>query len=90
MSLRKAADQLGSIPFVLYGAVLWTVVIGVSVATTMQPATYDAGVGGYVGQTFYSGLIGLGVLAVFASILLYLVSEAGQEGPAPETFPPEE
>ncbi|MFC7199878.1 hypothetical protein [Halospeciosus flavus] len=91
MSIRNAVDQAGFVTFAVLLGLLWTVVVGLNVASTMLPATASTGtIGQYVGQTFFPGIVGLAVIAVLAGGLLYLASELGQGEPTAETFPPEE
>lgn len=91
MSLRNAFDQAGLvIPFAVMLALLWTILVAVEVAGTMQPYLTNVGVGMWVGQSWIAGVVGLCVLAVLGVALAYLSSEFGESEPTPQTFPPEE
>lgn len=86
MSMRSAVGQMGWIPVAGLLVLLWAIVTAVNLVGTMQ--SY-AGLGGaYVGQTFVGGAMGLLVLLGFAAAVMFVYGEMGEDGPAPESFPP--
>jgi hypothetical protein len=87
MALRNAIGRLGWIPIAVLLVLLWTIVTAISVTGMMH--SYAGLDGGFVGQTFLGGAVGLLVLLGFGTAVAYLYDEMGEDEPAPEPFPPQ-
>lgn len=93
MSLRTAGKQSPVLlaALILIGA--WVVINALRVYETMEPIWADGGgveiVGGAIGQTWFSGLVGLLVMLAFIGLVITLYSALSETHPAPERFPPE-
>lgn len=91
MTLRTAIGQSWYVTAFVLLLAGWVVVKAGDVFAAIQTLwTLSPGGGQAVGQVAASGLVGLGVLAVFLALLVGLYGEIGEASPAPSTWPPEE
>lgn len=86
MGVRTSLRNSGLITFALLLAGLWVVVVAVDLAGLVERAF---AAGETVGQTAFSGLLGLVVIAVFLGLAFVLYGELSETEPAPSTWPPE-
>ncbi|WP_458210014.1 hypothetical protein [Haladaptatus sp. NG-SE-30] len=86
MSLRTAERQS---PLLVAAVIViggWVILSALHVYNTMPPIWGgEAG----VGQTVFSGLVGLLVLAVLFALIVGLTGALSESGPVPNRFPPE-
>lgn len=85
MGTRTAIRQSPIVAFFLLFVTGWVVLVGLGVAAGARAPE----VGDWVGRHGVGGVVGLGVLLAFVLLLVVLLGEASEVGPAPEEWPPE-
>lgn len=83
MAVRDAIRRSPIITFGVLLALVWLLFAGTGVLGAMDLTA------GSVGQGAVGGVVGLLVIAAALVLLVVVLGEAGESGPAPETWPPE-
>jgi hypothetical protein len=82
MALRDALRQSRLVTFALLFAVGWLLLSAVRILSQMGPIRTEE----FVGQSGWSGLVGVLVIAAAVALGIVLYSELGQTSPAPEPW----
>lgn len=82
MALRDALTQSRLVTFGLLFALGWLLLSAVRVLSQMGPLSTE----GFVGQSGWSGLVGVLVIAAVVALGVVLYSELSQTSPAPEPW----
>jgi len=90
MTLRTAITQSWYVTAFVLLVGGWVVLKAGTILDVMGSVWTAPEGGPWVGQVATSGIVGLGVLAVFVGLLVVLYGELGQASPGPNTWPPEE
>lgn len=85
MAIRKALRQSALLTFAAIVVFLWLLYSTVSVFQVM-----DLAGGTELGQTTFSGVVGIVVMLVALVLLVYFAGELSASEPTPQTWPPSE